>query len=163
MNESIGSRIYMLRKREGLTQEELAEQMGVSPQAVSKWEKDLSIPDLTVLTALSDYFHISLDELVRGARTDVCFVPAQARKNADQMFLRVRVHTVQGDTVNVNLPLALVRMAAHLELDLPHFRGSEILRQLDLNALIALIEDGACGKLVEVESSEGDMVEVVVE
>lgn len=163
MHESMGSRIHALRRRERITQEELAEQMGLSPQAVSKWEKDLSIPDLPVLTALSDYFHISLDELVRGARTDLRFVPPQARKNADQMFLRVRVRTVQGDNVKVNLPLALVRMAAQLKLELPQFRGSELLSQLDWNALLTLIESGACGKLVEVTSSEGDTVEVVVE
>lgn len=52
MNTTLGTRINMLRKRNGITQEELAEQMGVSPQAVSKWEKDLSIPDLPVLSAL---------------------------------------------------------------------------------------------------------------
>ena len=123
MKASIGSRIQELRKREGLTQEALAVQMGVSPQAVSKWETDLSTPDLSVLIALSDYFHVSLDELVRGARTDVRYVPPEARKNADRMFLRVRVHTEQGDTVKVNLPLALVRMAAQLKLDLPPIPG----------------------------------------
>lgn len=163
MNTTLGTRINTLRKRNGITQEDLAERMGVSPQAVSKWEKDLSIPDLPVLSALSDYFHISLDELVKGARTDVQFVPPEARKNADQMFLRVRVHTTQGDTVKINLPLALVRIAAQLDGALPQFQGSELLRQLDLNAILALIEGGACGKLVEVESSEGDTVEVVVE
>ena len=52
MNTTLGTRINMLRKRNGITQEELAEQMGVSPQADSKWEKDLSIPDLPVLSAL---------------------------------------------------------------------------------------------------------------
>lgn len=44
MNQTIGGRISALRKRDGLTQEELAAQMGVSPQAVSKWENDLSVP-----------------------------------------------------------------------------------------------------------------------
>lgn len=163
MSETIGGRISRLRRQEGLTQEALAERMGVSPQAVSKWEKDMSTPDLPVLTALSDYFHLSLDELVKGRRTDVQYLPPEARKNADQMFLRVRVHTAQGDTVKVNLPLMLVRMAAQLEVELPQFRGSDALKQLDLNALLSLIESGACGKLVEVESGDGDTVEVVVE
>ena len=162
MNQTIGGRISALRKRDGLTQEELAAQMGVSPQAVSKWENDLSIPDLSALTALADYFHLSLDELVRGQRTDVQYVPPESRKSADQLFLRVRVRTGEGDKINVNLPLALVRIA-QLDVELPQFRGSELLRQLDLNALLTLIEGGALGKLVEVESSNGDLVEVVVE
>ena len=163
MNQTIGGRISALRKRDGLTQEELAAQMGVSPQAVSKWENDMSVHDLSVLTALSDYFHLSLDELIRGQRTDVQYVPPEARKSAEELFLRVRVHTGEGDKINVNLPLALVRIAAQLNLDLPQFRGSEWLCQLDLNALLSLIEGGALGKLVEVESSNGDLVEVVVE
>lgn len=163
MDNTIGARISALRKREGLTQEELADQMGVSPQAVSKWEHDLSVPDLSVLTALSDYFHLSLDELVRGQRTDVQYVPPEARKRAEELFLRVRVRTGEGDKIHINLPLALVRIAAQLNLDLPQFRGSELLRQLDLNAILALIEAGTLGKLVEVESSNGDIVEVVVE
>lgn len=163
MNQTIGGRISALRKRDGLTQEELAAQMGVSPQAVSKWENDLSVPDLSVLTALSDYFHLSLDELIRGQRTDVQYVPPEARKSAEELFLRVRVHTGEGDKINVNLPLALVRIAAQLDLELPQFRGSELLHQLDLNALLTLIEGGALGKLVEVENSNGDLVEVVVE
>lgn len=163
MKETIGGRISALRKRDGLTQEDLAAQMGVSPQAVSKWENDLSIPDLSALTALADYFHLSLDELVRGQRTDVQYVPPESRKSADQLFLRVRVRTGEGDKINVNLPLALVRIAAQLDMELPQFQGSELLRQLDLNALLTLIEGGALGKLVEVESSNGDLVEVVVE
>ena len=163
MNQTICGRISALRKRDGLTQEELAAQMGVSPQAVSKWENDLSVPDLSVLTALSDYFHLSLDELIRGQRTDVQYVPPEARKSAEELFLRVRVRTGEGDKINVNLPLALVRIAAQLDLELPQFRGSELLHQLDLNALLTLIEGGALGKLVEVESSNGDLVEVVVE
>lgn len=163
MDTTLGTRINTLRRRAGMTQDALAEQMGVSPQAVSKWENDMSVPDLPVLTALSDYFHISLDELVRGTRTDVQYVPPEARKSADQMFLRVRVHSALGDTVKINLPLALVRIAAQLDGVLPQFKGSDLLRQLDLDALLSLIEGGACGKLVEVESSEGDTVEVVVE
>ncbi|MBM6664399.1 hypothetical protein [Flavonifractor plautii] len=91
------------------------------------------------------------------------YVPPESRKSADQLFLRVRVRTEEGDKINVNLPLALVRIAAQLDVELPQFRVSELLRQLDLNALLTLIEGGALGKLVEVESSNGDLVEVVVE
>lgn len=65
MQHSIGQKINELRKRYKMTQDELAQQMGVSPQAVSKWETDASIPDLPTLIALADFFHVSLDELVR--------------------------------------------------------------------------------------------------
>ena len=47
--KALGTKISELRKARGMTQDELADKMGVSPQAVSKWENDLSMPDLPVL------------------------------------------------------------------------------------------------------------------
>ena len=46
--KTLGTKISELRKTRGMTQDELAEKMGVSPQAVSKWENDLSMPDLLI-------------------------------------------------------------------------------------------------------------------
>ena len=59
-----GKRILYYRKRLGLTQDQLAEKMGVSPQAVSKWERDLSCPDITTLPRLAEIFGITTDELL---------------------------------------------------------------------------------------------------
>ena len=50
--KALGTKISELRKARGMTQDELADKMGVSPQAVSKWENDLSMPDLPVLICL---------------------------------------------------------------------------------------------------------------
>ena len=47
--ETMGKRISDLRKRKGMTQEQLAQQVGVTAQAVSKWENDLSCPDISIL------------------------------------------------------------------------------------------------------------------
>ena len=148
-----------------MTQDELAEKMGVSSQAVSKWEKDLSIPDLPVLLELSDFFHISLDDLVKEKEDSVQLVPEGQRKDINEMLLRVNVHTVKGDKVRVNLPLALVKIASQMDMEMLQFKGSEVLKTLDLKAIVAMIESGVVGKIVEVESksSEGDIVEVTVE
>ncbi len=62
--ETLGKRIAMLRKEKGLTQEQLAEKVGVSAQAVSKWENDVSCPDITLLPLLADLFDVSVDELL---------------------------------------------------------------------------------------------------
>ena len=65
MNQTtIGGRIKYHRKRLGLTQEQLAARMGVSAQAVSKWENDLSCPDISILPELAALFGISVDELL---------------------------------------------------------------------------------------------------
>lgn len=64
MEETLGKRIVMSRKRLGLTQDALAELLGVTAQAVSKWENDQSCPDITMLPKLAEVFGISTDELL---------------------------------------------------------------------------------------------------
>lgn len=59
-------RLFELRRRAGLSQEELANLLGVTRQAVQKWEAGASRPDMENLTALADYFQVSLDYLIRG-------------------------------------------------------------------------------------------------
>ena len=61
MNETIGNRIYKYRREKGFTQEELAEKLGVSSQAVSKWENDASCPDISLLPQLCSLFGITTD------------------------------------------------------------------------------------------------------
>ena len=63
-HKTLGDRIKHHRKRLGLTQEQLAERMGVSPQAVSKWENNLSCPDIAALPQLAEVFGITVDELL---------------------------------------------------------------------------------------------------
>ena len=59
----IGRKIRQLRHRAGLTQEQLAEKTHISPQAVSKWENDAAMPDITALPVLAGVFGVSIDEL----------------------------------------------------------------------------------------------------
>ena len=59
----MGARILRRRKEKGLTQEALANKLGVSNQAVSKWEGDVCCPDLQLLPLLADTLELSLDEL----------------------------------------------------------------------------------------------------
>lgn len=61
----LGTRLYQLRRSRGMSQEQLAEQIGVSRQTISKWESGLSAPDLPKLIALADCFEVTLDLLVR--------------------------------------------------------------------------------------------------
>ncbi len=64
MEQTIGKRISENRKRLGLTQDALAEKLGVTAQAVSKWENDQSCPDITMLPRLAEIFGITTDELL---------------------------------------------------------------------------------------------------
>ena len=64
MEETLGKRIIANRKRLGMTQDKLAEQLGITAQAVSKWENDQSCPDIAMLPKLAEIFGISIDELL---------------------------------------------------------------------------------------------------
>ena len=78
MEQTIGKRIAENRKRLGLTQDALAEQLGVTAQAVSKWENDQSCPDISILPRLADIFEISTDELLgRNPRSMVAVIAAE--------------------------------------------------------------------------------------
>ena len=63
---TIADRIQSLRKAKGISQEELADKIGVSRQAVSKWESEQSSPDLEKVILLSDYFEVTTDFLLKG-------------------------------------------------------------------------------------------------
>ena len=65
-NVKIGQLIYRLRKENRLTQLQLAEQLGVSDKAVSKWERGMGCPDVSLLTDLSNIFHVDLEKLLSG-------------------------------------------------------------------------------------------------
>lgn len=78
---TIGLNIMKLRKKEGLTQMELAEKMGVSFQAVSNWERGISCPDIERLAELSRLFHVSLDEIM-GNRKTAATVDAVCKEDA---------------------------------------------------------------------------------
>ena len=71
-----GARIAAHRKSLGLTQEGLAQRLGVTNQAVSKWESDQCCPDIMLLPGLADAFGITLDELF-GREAPTTVVPAE--------------------------------------------------------------------------------------
>lgn len=67
----LADKIIQLRKREGLSQEELAEKMNVSRQAVSKWESAQSLPDIDKILQLSRMFNVSTDYLLKDEADDL--------------------------------------------------------------------------------------------
>ena len=68
---NIGYKIKELRKSRGLTQEQLANSLNVSFQAVSKWENDIALPDISIIPALARYFGVSMDELFDFDLTEI--------------------------------------------------------------------------------------------
>lgn len=66
--EKVGCLIRELRKEKGMTQEKMAEQFGVTNRTVSRWENGISMPDISILVEISNYFEVSILELIEGER-----------------------------------------------------------------------------------------------
>lgn len=165
MDMTIGKRICLLRKEKGLTQEELASHMGVSPQAVSKWENDQTCPDISALPKLAGLLGVSVDELLSGKQelAPVRVLPPEQRKDIKDMMLRITVDSHEGDRVRVNLPIALVEASMEIGMGMPMINDVEPLKGVDMKKLLELVHQGFVGNLVEVDSAEGDKVRIFVE
>lgn len=165
MEESLGKRISALRKQKDLRQDDIAQLLDVSPQAVSKWENDQTCPDIGLLPKLAKILGVTTDELLSGKQElqEVKLVPPEERKDIQDMLLRIMVDSADGDKVRVNLPMALVQVAMDMGMEMPQLSGKETLKNIDLNQVMELVRQGAVGNLVEVESSDGDIVRIFVE
>lgn len=160
---TIGTKISFYRKAKGMTQEDLAEQLGVSPQAVSKWENDVACPDIQLLAPLVKIFETTTDELLSvDTVKSVQLLPQNERRDINELTLKVIVDS-EGDKVRINLPMSLVKAAMGIGLKIPQVANNEHLKDIDFEQIISLVESGVIGRLVEVESSDGDTVYVVVE
>lgn len=88
--ENIGKIIAEKRKEAGMTQEQLAQKLMITPQAVSKWENGVGLPDLTLIPQIAGALGISMDELFG--------VSGQARGNVPQTLFGLQLVCVEGDT-----------------------------------------------------------------
>lgn len=107
MKKTLGMMIAELRKEKGLTQLELAEKMGVTDKAVSKWERDLSCPDINSLPNLADILGVSVDELMQIKKE--AEMPKQSVKEIVNLILKA---------VPVAMGVAVVVLAIMGEIEL---------------------------------------------
>ena len=164
---TLGRKIQKMRKEKGWTQEELANRVGVSAQAVSKWETDVSSPDISLLRPLAEQFETNVDELLNmdemAERPIVQLVPTEKRKSFDELVLRMNMKEKNGNSFKLNLPLPLVKMALEIGMAIPNINDKEIMKKLDWEKILALVESGVSGTLMEFNEIDGDCFEIVVE
>ncbi|MBP3569267.1 MAG: helix-turn-helix domain-containing protein [Lachnospiraceae bacterium] len=157
MELTIGKRIAQLRKEKGLTQEELSQMMEVSAQAVSKWENDLTCPDISSLPKLAKILGVTVDALLSGkeeAAPVAQVLPPENRKELKDMMLRIVVDENGGDHVKINIPMALIQVALDMGMELPQVSGNSALKSLDLTQIVNMVRQGAVGNLMEVETDD---------
>ncbi|MBE6653231.1 MAG: helix-turn-helix transcriptional regulator [Ruminococcaceae bacterium] len=99
----IGEKIRLLRKKNDVTQDKLADYLGVTPQAVSRWESGVCYPDMNALPSIADYFSVSMDELL-------CYTGAQKATKVKEYLAEVE-HLLDRDKVTDALELLRRAMA----------------------------------------------------
>ena len=105
-SETLGRRIARLRLAKTATQERLAKELNVSPQAVSKWENDINYPDISLLPDLARFLCVSVDELLSGAS-------ASAQEGAaTQESATAQESAAEGVSVAVDEPAEIVEESA---------------------------------------------------
>lgn len=166
--ETIGQRIGMLRRQKGLKQDEIAEILNVTPQAVSKWENDQTCPDIGLLPQLAKMLGVTVDELLTGSTNEPAarLVPPEERKELKDMMLRLVVDSADGDKVRMNLPMSLVEAALEMGISSGGsfmVGGTDLSKTVDLSKIMELARQGLVGNLLEVESADGDTVRIFVE
>ena len=169
MGTTLGKRIGILRRQKELKQDELAAVLGVSPQAVSKWENDQTCPDITLLPKLAELLNVTTDILLSGEKAAAMQVlPPEKRKNIDEMMLRIYVYVQGEEEVRVTVPFMLCKIMLESGLQ-PDFmlsgnmQGMEAMKGVDLQKLFLMVENGCIGTLMEVHTQDGTDVRIVVE
>ncbi|WP_273446791.1 helix-turn-helix domain-containing protein [Thermophilibacter provencensis] len=184
-NEALGRRIARLRLEHGMTQERLASELGVTAQAVSKWENDLSAPDISLLPALAKTFGVSVDQLLGVVPIVRAVVPVQAAAPAEPgaafepepeaaprpdrggrpHTLHIQLHDGDdGNDVNINVPLGLADMVLGASRKAPGAINLNLNDAgVDLDLVSEAIKRGEKGTLLDIDDGDGDHVTITLE
>lgn len=176
-DETLGRRIARLRLEYGMTQERLAMKMGVTAQAVSKWENDLSAPDIMLLPELARTLGVSVDELLEGRKSQEV-VPAEPEPAPEPepqpepapsdesrpKKLHIHVDGGDGDVVNINVPLGMASAVLGASSKIPGVVNLNLNdADVDMTLIAEAIKHGEKGTLVEVDGGDGDHVTISLE
>ena len=139
---AIGKQIKKLRTEKKMTQKELAEILHVTPQAVSKWEREESNPDIQLLLELSHYFHVSVDELLGNKQTsffDSLFSKAKGRKQMGNKQANEFQYTEKKPVKQVlifDIVFSLITDTGLMQTQLLHQRLTQLMKKSEKNIQI---------------------------
>lgn len=164
MEETLGKRIGGMRRKRGMTQEYLAGALGVSPQAVSKWENDQNAPDVGMLVKLADVLEVTTDYLLTGDKGPrVTWAPEEEQVPRVKV-IRIEVTGQDGRITNVRVPFALCRAVGKLSVNIHDtVSGANKLNMEDFEQILLLAGQGVLGMLMEVDTGDGEQVRIFAE
>ena len=162
---NLGNNISEKRKAKGMTQEELAANLGVSPQAVSKWENNLSCPDISLLPAIAKIFGMSVDELLGAASAtenvgekktfsepETAYEePVFTGKKATTLLITTDKN---GKVSNVRIPLTVMRFGLNLGSAFGGITGAQA------NTIENAVKTGLSGEILSVDGENGEKVTI---
>ncbi|MBR5562247.1 MAG: helix-turn-helix transcriptional regulator [Clostridia bacterium] len=167
---NLGNNIYGRRKAMGMTQDDIAARLGVSPQAVSKWENNLSCPDISLLPEISKIFGVSVDELLKDepvtvntepVKEDVSYSEPEAAYK-EPVFNGKKATTLlisterNGKTANVKIPLGIVRFGLNLGSAFGGITGEQA------NVIENAVRTGLTGEILSVDGEDGEKVTISI-
>ena len=118
MKKTLGTMISSLRKDKGMTQLELAEIMGVTDKAVSKWERDLSCPDINSIPKLAEILEISVDDLMQGKTETKEQDTKEKKKNISRNKVDEIIDTVlKGIGIAMGIAVTVLSILGELEIN----------------------------------------------
>lgn len=149
MKETFGQRFTRLRKELGMTQQDIADKVGITFQSVSKWEQDINLPDVNMLTKLSDILNVTIDELL-GKKKEV----EVSTKDIKDLILKIKVI---GDVkVTVNFPVSVIKVLLETTGTIP---GVDIKsKNINFDEIFNMIENGVVGNLVEIDTDDEKVI-----
>ncbi len=165
---NLGKNIYERRKAMGMTQDDLAAKLGVSPQAVSKWENNLSCPDISLLPEISKIFGVSVDELLSVEPSEVNAEPVKEDEPSPESAYKEPIFTGKkattllitternGKTSNVRFPLGIVRFGLNLGSVFGGITGDQA------SIIENAVRTGLSGEILSVDGENGEKVTISI-
>ena len=163
--ETLGAKIARLRKEKGYTQEEFSQLLDVTAQAVSKWENDISCPDIMLLPKISQLLGISIDEML-GNSVEKKHSPKTDEPKIDtsKLNLKINIYAPNKKPINVAFPMAMVKKFTKL--------GTKISSIVDVNSpvidgdkidsIFELINDGATVEILNITDENGQNIVIEI-
>lgn len=161
---TIGSRIAQARKAKGYTQEEFSQLLGVTAQAVSKWENDISCPDIQLLPKIAEIMGMTLDELITG-KTPCTTEVKEAPKPVDTSKLKFTINISKPDQrpVVVSLPFSAAKKFTRIGNGISGIVGNGSLSSDQIEEILSLVENGATGEVFRVEADDETVIKFIIE
>lgn len=155
---NIGNNIAVLRKKKGITQEELANELGVSAQAVSKWENNSSCPDVSLLTKIADYFGVSVDALLRTQEDDIVDLAEEKEDNAkpdDKKNIVIKIMQQNGKENVIKVPFKFVKLGLNI--------GTMFGLDKDISSKIVTLAESNVTDIVNIDTENGEHIEIMLD